>query len=208
METTDTQRLPFPECVDPGVGALDLQVLAEAIDAKLVTAFANFRAVVNRPAFIVGLSANQTGFASGSPGQDITWSTTIWNSTVALGIGAGVLFYEPGYWMLGTWVSASPSGGTTANSRYSVRLTYQGALLTPIGGESDELVGTINYQSSTGGEDQVVTHLVRQEFNDTTSFSGGGHVSVNIYHENVASTLTVTSTSIVWGFKVSDLEDS
>jgi len=206
METTANQNLPYPECVDPGAGALDLQVLAEAIDAKLVTAFENFRAVVNRPAFIVGLSANQTGFASGST-ADIVWDTKIWDSTT-IGVGAGVTFGDPGYWMIGCWISSVPSGGVTANSKLLIRLSYRGDLYVPVGAVHTESTAAANFQSNTGGEDVVVTQLVRQEYDGVTSpGSGGGAVIVNLSHANVASTLTVNSTSLVWGFKVCNLED-
>jgi hypothetical protein len=206
MDITNTQSLPYPDCNDPGDGALDLQVLAEAIDAKLVAAFANFRAIVNRPAFIVGLSANQTGFASGST-ADIIWDTTIWDSTPTGigGLGSGVSFFQPGYWMIGCWISSVPSGGVTANSKLLIRMTYQGDLLVPVGAVHTESVAAANFQSNTGGEDVVVTQLVRQEADNFPGSSG--IVTISLSHANVASTLSVNSTSMVWGFKVCDLED-
>lgn len=205
MDITNTQSLPYPDCNDPGDGALDLQVLAEAIDAKLVDAFANFRAVVNRPAFIVGLSANQTGFASGST-ADITWDTIVWDSTpTGVGTGSGITFFQPGYWMLGCWISSVPSGGVTANSKLLIRMTFRGDLYVPVGGVHTESTAAANFQSNTGGEDIVVTQLVRQEYDNYPA--GGGSVTISLSHANVASTLTVNSTSLVWGFKVSNLED-
>lgn len=208
VDITNTQSLPYPDCNDPGDGALDLQVLAEAIDAKLVDAFANFRAIVNRPAFIVGLLANQTGFASGST-ADIVWDNVIWDSTtIGVGVGSGITFTDPGYWMLGCWISSVPSGGVTANSKLLIRMSYRGDLYIPVGGVHTESTAAANFQSNTGGEDIVVTQLVRQEYDGVAlPGTGGGSVTINLSHGNVASTLTVNSTSLVWGFKVCNLED-
>lgn len=209
MRSTDTQALPFPDCEDPGAGALQLQVLAEAIDAKLVAHFAAYRAIVNRPAFIVGLNVLQTGFASGSPGSPVIWERVLFNSAITgdpIGSSA-VLFYQPGYWLVGAYLSSIPSGGVTANSEIHLELKYRGDLVAPIGGSILETWATTNFQSNTGGEHQVSTALVRQEFDDLTSFSGGGSLTLNVRHENVASTVNVNTATLMWGFKVCELED-
>ena len=54
----------------------------------------------------------------------------------------------------------------------------------------------------------TVVALVRQEFDGSTSFAGSGDAIVKVFHENVASDLIVRAQSLVWGFKVSELETS
>lgn len=207
MNLTDSQALPFPDCDDPGDGALQLQLLAEAIDAKLVDQFARFRSIVNRPAFVAGLNAPQPGYPTGI--SSIPWEREVYNSAITSGIvgSSGITFFQTGYWMVGAYLHSNPSGGVTANSLVYARLLYRGTLVAPIGGVNEELWISTNYQSSTGGEHQVVTALVRQEYDGTADFSGGGAVSLQIDHQNAASTITIQQPTLIWGFKVCDLED-
>ena len=206
MNLTDTQDLPYPDCEDPGDGALDLQILAEAIDAKLSASFAGFRVIANRPAFYVNLSTNVGGYTAGSYAS-IPFDTVLFNSADTSGVSSSMTIYETGYWIIGGYLLSNPAAGVTANSNVSAWLTWRGDLVAPLGGSYTETWRTVNWQSSTGGEYQCATGLVRQEYDGTADHSGGGTVALGISHQNVASTVTVAATTSMWAFKVSDLED-
>lgn len=204
MNLTDSQDLPYPDENDPRNGALQLQVLAEAIDAKLVAQFAAYRAVVNRPAFIASLTGTQT-FASGV--SFITWDTFLFNSAITSAVGSSIVVYQTGYWMIGSFMQSNPSGAITANSRVENIITWTADLVLPLGGQAVDTVRSTNFQSSTGGEYQTASLLVRQEYDGSTDFTGGGDISLAINHANLASSVTVATSTILWGFKVCDLED-
>lgn len=209
MRLTDTELLPFPDCTDPGDGALDLQVLAEAIDAKLVASFANFRKVVNVPCALWTLSVNATGFVNGDP-SPINFDQLVFQSPqlAVTGPSTGVLIYTPGYYFVGMFLNASPSGGTTANADVTAMIEWKGDLNTPIGAQSRELFLTRNYLSVSASESATVCMVVRQEFDGTALLNGGGLLTGYIWHQNAASTMTVNATSRLWAFKICDLEDN
>lgn len=201
MEVTDSQLLPYPEGTDPGDGALDLQVLAEAIDAKLVAAFANFRSVVNAPVFMTRLSANQTGIVSGVT-TTIQFDQIVYDTT-GTSDPATPPFSRTGYYRVGSYVSSNPSGGITANSSVRTFIVYRRQLITPFLGFTEEFFDTTTYQSSTGGEEQSAEGLIRVDALD----SPGSSIRCDILHANAASTLNVIAGSRMWFYWVSDLED-
>lgn len=204
MNQTPSQHLPYPDEDDPANGALQLQVLAEAIDAKLVSEFAQFRAVVNRPAFIANITSTQS---FGSPGGSISWDTFSFNSMTSTGTGSLISIYEPGYWMVGAFMQSNPSGGITADSYLYAQLTWTDDLVLPLGATTTDQFYATNFQSSTGGEYQTVVGIVRQEYDGVVSRDGRGLLALDIIHANVASSVVVATSTFMWGFKISDLED-
>lgn len=204
MEVTDSQLLPYPEGTDPANGALDLQVLAEAIDAKLTAAFAAYRTVVNCPVFMTRLSTNQTGIASGVS-TTINFDQIIYDTTGAESPSANIpIFTRTGYYRVGSYVVSNPSGGVTANSSVRTFIVCQRQLVTPLFGTAQEFFDSTTYQSSTGGEEQSAQGLLRI---DSVSNPGLSFIRCDILHLNAASTVNVIAGSRMWFHWVSDLEN-
>jgi hypothetical protein len=204
VNETDTQDLPYPEINDPANGALQLQLLAEAIDAKLVTQFALYRGIVNRSTFIAGLTGTQS-YSSGL--STLSWDTFLYNSADTSSVGSDITIYETGYWMVGAFLQTNPAGGITANSTCNAFLLWNADLVLPLGDTLNEQWVKANFQSSTGGEHQTVTGIVRQEYDGTANHDGGGRLSLALFHANVASNVVVQTTSLLWAFKICELED-
>src|SRR6476660_8368670 len=64
MELTPNLRLPYPDDNDPGDGALDLQVFAEATDAAITAQLVALRANINKPCRVAMLNTPTAGFAA------------------------------------------------------------------------------------------------------------------------------------------------
>lgn len=202
MELTDTQQFPYPGPFDPGDGALDLEVFAEAVDAKLTTAFANFRTVLNTKVKVVGLAASATGFVNGVE-TEIPFDTVLYDSTGFAGTTA--FFDQVGYYRIGAFVLSNPSAGVTVNSLRLARLQFRQQLAIPFGAVVFEDWFTQNYESNTGSEFQVLEGLVRVPNVDTP----GSFIRVLFTSFNAASTTTITGGiggSLIWFYKVSNLE--
>lgn len=209
MNQTDEIQLPYPECEDPGNGALDLQVLAEAIDAKLVDQFARFRAVVNRPTFVFGLSAPQTGIVNGasSPGDTINFDTIVYQSNVQHNGPSGIFtIFTPGYWMLGIFCLATQSGGTTADAQMTTTMQITQDSPVFLGSTTVSDVSTRTYVSGLGNHHTVID-VIRQDYDGTVALDGGAQVFAGFWHANAASTVTIQSSSLIWGVKICDIED-
>lgn len=209
MDQTSSQHLPYPEANDPADWALQLQVLAESIDAKLVAEFAGFRTAINRPVLVANLSANQTGIAA-SVTSDIFFDQILFKSGSWLLDPSYAFPQETGYYRMGAYVVANPSAGITANSSVYTSLTYAYVPSYPFYSYSTEEFISRNWQSSTGGEHMVVETLVRVDVVNPapstfrpTDYSGA---RVTITHSNVASSLNVIAGSKMWAYKVSELE--
>lgn len=209
MEQTSSQHLPYPDENDPAAWALQLQVLAEAIDAKLVDDFAAFRNVINTPALVVNLSTNQTGIAT--TGDDIFFDQILYMNGAWTLTPTYLVFPETGYYRIGTYIVSNPSAGVTANSSVIVTLRYVYVPSYPFYSRTVEDFETRNWQSSTGGEHMVAEGLIRVDtvnpYPSSSSPSDYSMARVRIGHANVASTLNVIAGSKMWGYKVSELED-
>jgi hypothetical protein len=210
MEQTISQHLPYPGPNDPANAALQLQALAEAIDAKLVDQFAVARQAFNVPAIMVNLSANQTGVLNGTT-TDILFDETVvefgdWDLAPPF-----PFFPETGYYRIGLFVNSIPSGAVTANSACTITLRYPYVQQIPYTLYTVESYQDRCYQSNTGGEYQLIEAMVRCDVVNTTpaypsaqDYSG---ISATINHANVASTVNVLAGSKMWAWKTSELED-
>jgi hypothetical protein len=212
MEQTTSQHLPYPTENDPANAALQLQVLAEAIDAKLVAQFALARQAFNVPAIMVNLSANQTGISNGTT-TDILFDQILfeypsgaWSLTPQF-----PFFPETGYYRIGLFVNSVPSGGVTANSACTITLRYPYVQQIPYTLYTIESYQDRCYQSNTSGEYQLIEAMVRCDVVNTTpaypsaqDYSG---ITATINHANVASTVNVLAGSKMWAWKTSELED-
>jgi hypothetical protein len=202
MELTDTQDFPYPGPLDPGNGALDLQVFAEAVDAKLVAAFANFRAVLNNKVKVVGLLANVPGFVNGVEAE-IPFDNVLYDSTGLAGTTA--FFTEVGYYRVGAFVLSNPSGAVTVNSLRLTRLQFRQQLAIPFSTVIFEDWYTQNYESNTGGEYQIMEGLVRVPDVNTP----GSFIRVLFTSFNAGSNTTIiggAGGSLIWFYKVGNLE--
>ncbi len=210
MDQTESQQLPYPEDNDPANWALQLQVLAEAIDAKLVADFAAFRDVINVPALVVNLSANQTGIPT--TGDDVYFDQVLYMNGNWTLTPSYLVFPETGYYRIGAYVVANPSGAVTANSSVITVLRYVYVPSYPFYSRTEEDFETRNWQSSTGGEHMVSEGLIRVDavnpFPSSTSPSDYSMARVRITHANAASTMDVIAGSKMWGYKVSELESN
>ena len=207
MKLTDTQLLPYPDGNDPGDGALDLQLLAQAIDAKLVTEFASFRSVRNKWVFVQSLGADQTGLVANSTttnfgsGTGVNFNTIIYTTNLlTTGSSVTLTSANPGYFRVGMYVLSNPSGTVTANTYRTARITAVVGTGPPAFNSANEFYYTTNYESSTGGEHQFVEAMVRIEAPAYSSFQ------FQVRHGNTGSTLTLKAGSLAWVYRVSDLE--
>lgn len=211
MEVTDSQALPYPEINDPADGALQLQVLAEAIDAKLVAQFAAQRRIVNPPACVVRLAANQTGVVAETTTQ-IFFDQIIYQQGSWLLAPTSLFFPETGYYRIGAYMVSGPSGAATLGSRLILTLRYPYVQALPFSTYTVEEFKTQNFQSGTAGnEHQLAEGLVRVDVVNATpgNFSPIDYSGIASYilHSNVASTVTLVASSRMWAYKVSELED-
>lgn len=210
MEQTGSQHLPYPDGNDPGNWALELQVLAEAIDAKLVDQFADFRTVINAPALVVQLSATATGFAAGID-NEVLFDQVLYKSGNWQLDPNYLVFPETGYYRVGAFLIAVPSGAVTANSSIYTTVKYAYVPSYPFYSYTTEEHITRNWQSSVAsGEYMTVEALIRVDavnpFPSNSFPTDYSLARTTLTHSNVASTVNVTGGSKMWAFKVSELE--
>jgi|SRR3990170_3862001 len=204
MEITDSQFLPYPEQGDPADDALDLQVLAEAIDGKLVSLFSEFRAILNNEVFVSTLSANETGFTGTA--SEVGFDTVLYNSTADSSndfFPEGPFFATTGYYRIGTYIISNPAGVVDVNTSRFTILEYKQQLALPVGQIVLEQWTTLNWESNTGGEHQIAEGLVRVD----SVASPGSYIHTLFSSGNTSSTTTVSAGGMLWLYKVSELED-
>ncbi len=202
MEVTDTQGFPYPGPLDPGNGALDLQIFAEAVNAKLIASFADFRAVLNNQVKIIGLIANVGGFINGIE-TEIPFDNILYDNTGSPSNLVG--FTEEGYYRIGAFILSNPSGAVTVNSLRLTRLQFRQQLTIPFSAVVFEDWFTQNYESNTGSEYQTIEGLVRV----SSVQPPGSFLRVLFTSFNAGSTTTIiggTNGSLLWFYKVSNLE--
>lgn len=211
MDQTASQQLPYPEINDPADEALQLQVLAEAIDAKLVAQFAAQRRVANPPCAIVNLSANQTGVVAGTATQ-IFFDQILYQQGAWLLAPTSLFFPETGYYRCGAYMLSGPSGAATLGSSLVLTMRYPYVQALPFSSYTVEEFEEQNFQSgTTGNEHQLAEGLVRVDVVNTApgnfspiDYSG---IAAYILHSNAASAVTVVAGSKMWAYKVGELED-
>jgi hypothetical protein len=194
VKLTDSQLLPYPEINDPGDGALDLQVLAEAIDAKLVAEYANFRSVLNdRQLEIVSLTADFGPISSGGTGTAISFDTVVFSSDG----GGTTIFFNPavtagGIYAMGCYIISNPTGAVTANSYRKTLLTatlYNGPSVNTF---TTQTWASEVYETTSGGEHQNLMAVFYAPFPALSS------VNALFQHGNTGSTVNVKAGSIMW----------
>jgi hypothetical protein len=193
VKLTDTQLLPYPEANDPGDGALDLQVLAEAIDAKLVAEFANFRSVLNDRQIEVVTLAADFGPVTANTDTFVSFDTVVFTSDG----GSPFIGFDPAVtsgavYAAGAYVISNPTGAVTANSSRTAKLSmslYQGPSLNTF--TTNTWISEI-YETSTGGEHQQLVSVFYAPFPASSA------INLIFRHANVASTVNVKAGSMMW----------
>lgn len=217
MNLTPNLRLPYPNNDDPGDGALDLQILAEAADAAMAAQIIAFRKTINKPCRVATLSTNTSGMTAGQEGsifQGQTWTILYDSSTIAFpptinpfdqrGMGEA-----PGVYHIGAYLSSQPTGAATVNSvrQLEIRATVPGdRTIFPA-------TTTLMRGISTGFETGVGVHPLTSELEVYTPFptvgvdtNAGTKFDAIFFHQNVASTVQINAGAVVWIWRAADVD--
>jgi hypothetical protein len=213
VDVTDSQFLPFPTDNDPAAGALDLQILAEAIDAKLVTAFANYRATLNKKIKYSTMLVNGSSIAANTLTTVYptfsTWSV-LYDSTGGTAAAnpfdmTGFIGMSGGVYRAGMFLKTNPSGAVNANTRRFLQIEAtiaQDSSPLPtvtVEGYFNEVV-----EANAGGTFQVLECEFFVPFVTSSAFSS--KVVASYFHTNTSSTVTYIAGSYAWLYRVADLE--
>jgi hypothetical protein len=218
MELTPNLRLPYPDDNDPGDGALDLQILAEAVDAAATLQLAALRAAINKPCRIAQLSVNTAGIAANVEtsifSAGFTWTILYDSSSIAISAAVNPFTQrgmgeEPGIYHLGSYLSTQPTGAITANSfrQLAIKATIPSdrtvfpATTTLIEGLSG------GYETSSG------SHQLNAELEVYTPFpsvgvatAAGTIFDATFFHQNTGSTVQINAGSLAWIWRAADVE--
>ncbi len=193
MKVTSSQQLPYPEINDPGDAALELQVLAEAIDAKVSAELVGYRSVLNDRQVEVFLASVDNGAVASNTMTQVSYDTILYSSD---GIGVAAPFFNPAatasVYVIGAYLITNPTGTVTANTFRDLFLQvglYQGPVLNTF---ITELYQSRVYESSSGGEHQTLVAVVNVPSPPTST------ISVLWQHANAGSTVQVKAGSICW----------
>lgn len=217
MELTPNLRLPYPGDFDPGDGALDLQVFAEAVDAAVTDQILALATAINKPCRIAQLAVNTAGIAANQASSIFsgnTWTILYDSSDIAFsptvtpftqqGMGE-----EPGIYHLGAYIASQPTGAATANTvrQLEVRATVP----------SDRTVFPARTKLaralSTGYETTVGFHPLVAELEVYTPFPSVGVAvfagtifDAMFFHQNTGSTVQLNAGSLAWIWRAADVE--
>jgi hypothetical protein len=203
MQLTDSQGLPCPTEND-FITALDLQTLAEAVDAKVAALNARFSVAAFAPGAILASNANQS-VPTGVPSVNITNVTTqvvtvydTGNQNISAGF-ANILV--SGIWAFGAYANVIAAGAVTVNTvrQLSIDMEIQ---------SSSSDVTKINFaervsESNTGGEFITVSGVMPVRLGPGQS----ADVRLGFAHNNGTSNVIVQSGAYVWFYRVGNLED-
>lgn len=202
MDFTASQLLPYPEPDDYANGALQLQMLAQAIDAKLVAINAGFDGVAARPVAIRKNTSTQS--VPANQGVAINVGTTVFASYDTGISNSRIRFtaWPAGIYICGGYVNTNPSGVVNANSGKLVYLQFEDRRIQPgpLNDTYAESWGHSGSQTNTGGD-----HMT---FTETFEVHGpaGANVRMDLLHSNTSSNLTVLNATL-WVVYVGELSD-
>lgn len=216
MELTENQDLPYPTDNDPGDGALDLQLLAEAMNARLVAQFANYRKVVNKEVKVSIMNTDATtGFTNNflvalNDPAFFTWTTLIDTTGGAQPINPFDLsgFVGGGVYRAGMFIKSQPTGTADLNTERDVSLNVQIALdaTTPSTFQTQILAAT-SYEANNGSTLQIVDSEIFLPFPGRFPFvTSGSFITPNFFHTNTSSSVLIQATSLAWLLRVGDLD--
>lgn len=213
MDLTPHERFPFPEANDPGNGALDLQILAEAIDAKCVTMLADLRRIVNRPMRLVTLNGNGPNTIIANAFFDMfTAGAGQWVSQIDT---TGVLSFDvtqmsgmgttPGVYRLGVIALTNPAVVVTANSIRTIRLTATIPVSDPSVFPAPSTTAIKRSQTNVYECGVGVTDM-QCELEFATAFPQTTVLDAEITHANVGSNLVLLTGSVMYLYRVGDVD--
>jgi len=219
MDITPGESLPFPEGFDPGNGALDLQVIAEAIDANITAKLGQFKTVINKAVRVARSTAAGTAFGPNLRTNilgGLTPFSTVYSSPgsplgALASLDATGLGSAPGIFRAGAFVVTAPIGATTAGS---FRLLEIQALIpnTPTRFPTQfvtKIADSEVYETNTGAEWQMAELEIMTPFPDAPNGQlgfVGTQFTAYMTHRNFASNLQVLAGSVVWLYRAADVE--
>lgn len=200
MKITSSQGLPYPQINDPGDGALDLQVLAEAIDAKATAQLAGYRSVLNdRQVDVMTTTVDNSAIGANVKGF-VTYNSSLYSAGTAPTFPSFEVGSTAGIYVIGAYQISNPTGAVTLNSFrdlfIEVRL-YQGAVLNTF---ITETYQSRVYETNTGGEHQTLVCVVNVPDPSNST------VVVQFQHANAASSAQVKAGSIFWIYQVGTVD--
>lgn len=199
MKNTFSQGLPYPEAEDFGLGSLQLQVLAEAVDVKLSAAHARYDAVLDVETFLEGMTVAQN--MSDGVKQIIFFNTLMYDSvgTGSLGPLFTMVDFSPGLYQAGMYVNTVPTGAVDAGSYRTIflgLLDYRGPGYVDRYEEEWQLDG---YETNTGGEYQTM-HMTFELHSPERA-----RLTPYFEHGNTSSTVNIAAGSYWWVSRIGDL---
>lgn len=207
MKATDSQFFPYPENTDPGDAALELQVLAESVDAKLVSEFTDFRSVINRKVTVWRAAADLQTIPANSVqtfsplSSDLVYSS-VSDPLVAIPDWSSSVFSDadPGYFRVGLQLATQTVGAVTANSIRKLTLSIFLSNTATFQIDSTEVVTVEGYDNGLGLQYQfceILTAVTNTQYSKVTS---------DFFHTNVASDVNIKATTVFWVYRVCDLD--
>jgi len=218
MDATDSQSLPFPEGFDPGDGALDLQVLAEAIDANATLKLAEFRRIANKPVRVSRLTGTGSGIPAGIKTDIFSTGAGNWVSqynSPGMTVQNNALLNDqigltPGLYHFGAFLITNPTGAVNVNSQ---RLLTLEALIPndPTSFPGTTIIKearTEVFETNTGSTMMTAELEVFTPYPSSVSGDPFAGTDFNAYltHANAGSTVTLLTGSLMWLYRAADME--
>lgn len=217
MDLTLNEGLPFPGGYDPGDGALDLQVLAEAIDSNVALKMTHFRSIINRPCRISRLNATTGSMTAGANFNIYSVGSPNWvslyNSTPSMLPGANPfqsvgLGSNAGIFHVGAFVQTNPIGAVTVNSERTLSIEA----IIP-GDNTDYPVTTISkysrsrtFETNAGSQFQMCELQFFTPYPEVGTGASGTTITAQFFHANVASSVALFPGSLLWIYRAGDVD--
>ena len=211
MELTPNERFPYPDGNDPGNGALDLQILAEAIDAKVVTMLANFKSAINKLMRVTVALGTGPNAVTANAFSDIftigagQWSK-IYDSTGQATLdpasmnGFGT---TPGIFRMGCCLATNPTGTVNGGTFRELRLSATVPLNDP---SVFPLTTTIKRSLSKVYEASAGNTLQCCELEFATAFPRSTTLNMEFQHGNTGSNVTTLAGTLMYVYRIGDIE--
>lgn len=199
MKKTDSQGLPYPEGEDFGLGSLDLQVLAEAVNTKLVADHARYDSILASQALVGTLVSDY--LITANQIYPILFDTTLYKSNPiwdAISPFFSMVGWVPGIYQTGMYIHSNPVGTVTVDTFRTIRLQlidYRGPGAADRYTEGWQLD---NVESNTGGEFQTMHATFEMHSPERAS------LVASFSHNNSGSSVHVKAASYWWVTRIGD----
>jgi hypothetical protein len=217
MDVTPNQFLPFPEDLDPGNGALDLQVIAEAIDANITAKLSQFRTIINRVVRVSHMLVNGSSFGANQRVDILSGVNNFVDVYVSPGSLANADFdsfglgTSPGIFHAGAFVVTNPVGAVNVGTGRLLEIQAR-IPNTPTRFPTQfttKIADSQVFETNTGSEWQMA------ELEFLTPFPVADHgelgftgtqISAFMTHRNTSSNLQCLAGSLIWIYRAADVE--